>query len=171
MQLLFVRTDLKNQVNAFCFQFDAFKPDHFSQQLVFKAFRRDSEVDDGGFDAYLGYVVRVRQFGRQVVFEVAVVGHVLVTKPQQPLLTLLHQLFPKDWFEGGVEFFLDVLHEHCLSVTNGILKDFEEVGLTEFGDVHVAVLVHVTNPLVGLTLWINDEWPSAAVEDEDAVIS
>ena len=87
------------------------------------------------------------------------------------MCALLHQLLPKDWFEGGVEFFLNVFHKHCLSVTNGILKYFEEVGLTEFGDVHVAVLVHVTNPLVRLTLWVNDEWPSAAVEDEDAVIS
>ena len=36
---------------------------------------------------------------------------------------------------------------------------------------HVAVLVHISDPLISLTLRINDERPSPAVKDEDSVIS
>lgn len=114
--------------------------------------------------------MRVREFGGEVELEVGVVGHVLVAQSQQPLLALLHQLLPQNGLQRGVEFFFDVFHEHDLSVADGVLEYFEEVGFAEFGDVHVAVLVHVLDPLVGLALGVDDQRPPAAVEDENAVV-
>jgi len=161
---------LQDEFDALCFQLYSFKPDYFCEELVFEAAGCDSEVDDGGFDANFGDVVGVCEFGGEVELEVCIVGHVLVAQSQQPLLALLHQLLAQNGLEGGVELFFDVLHEHDLAVADSVLEYLEEVGFAEFGDVHVAVLVHVLDPLVGLALRVDDERPPAAVEDENAIV-
>jgi len=57
-----------------------------------------------------------------------------------------------------------------LTVSNSVLQYLQEVRFGEFGHLHALILAHILNPLIGLSLWINDEWPSTAVEDEDTIV-
>jgi hypothetical protein len=57
--------------------------------LIFQTSGCDGEVDDGGFDAYLWYIVRIGEFGGQIVLEVKVIGHILISQSQQILLAFL----------------------------------------------------------------------------------
>ena len=84
--------------------------------------------------------------------------------------TLLDSLFEQDGFDGGIQFLLDVFEQYRLPESDAVLQGFEEVALRQLGDLEVALLTQTLDPLVGLPLRVDDEGPSPAIEDEDAII-
>ena len=58
-----------------------FLGDHNSEKLILKTFGRDHEVKQGDLGCYLGQVVRVSEFGRDVEPEVSAIFDNVFTEP------------------------------------------------------------------------------------------
>lgn len=85
--------------------------DHITEQLVFQALTRDSEVDEGDFDADLGQEVRVRVLGGHVEAEAGVVVHVLVAQPQQHTPARHECVLEQDGVHRWVKLLADILDQ------------------------------------------------------------
>lgn len=57
-----------------------------------------------------------------------------------------------------------------MTISNGILENFEEVALSKFSNLDILLLTHILNPLVCLALRIDDQRPSSTIEYENAII-
>ena len=140
------------------------------QQLALEALLLHGEVDDGRLGRHLGRVVRVRQLGRDVEPELAVVVELLVAELEHLARALLDDAAREHGLERGVELLLDVLQQVGQAVGDGRLELAQEVLALEVLDLERALLLHLLDPLVRLALRVDHERPAAAARDDDAVL-
>ena len=51
-----------------------------------------------------------------------------------------------------------------------VLEHAEVVGVREFDDFQLVILLHVLDPLVGLALWVNDERPAVCAGADQGIV-
>ena len=49
------------------------------------------------------------------------------------------------------------------SKLDAVFQCADKVAVAQFDDVEVVWLLHVLDPLVGLALWINHQWPTTSI--------
>jgi hypothetical protein len=115
--------------------------------------------------------MRITKLGGHIEFEVLVVLDEGVTELERHGVALLHDLLLKEGFNGGVQVFLHVLDQHGVTLADSRLEELQVLLLSEFKDLNVLFLAHSSDPLVGLTLWVDVEGPSSGLLGNDGVLN
>eukprot|EP00968_Pinguiococcus_pyrenoidosus_P011500 scaffold926_cov248-Pinguiococcus_pyrenoidosus.AAC.13 len=144
--------------------------DDVHKQLVLQAAGRDREVDDGGLDADLRHVVRIRQLGGHEEAEVVAVGDVAVPEMQQVLAVALEDLLEQHRLQRWVEGLFHVLQQDRRAVSDAHLQRPQEVLLRQLDDLQVPLGEHVADPSVRLSLRVDHERPASSHGGEHAVL-
>jgi hypothetical protein len=79
-------------------------------------------------------------------------------------------LLLKDRVQHRIQFFFDILKKHRLAESDTILQRFGEIGIIELGHLEVIPTLHLADPVIGLGLRVDNEWPATGIKDQDAVL-
>jgi len=115
--------------------------------------------------------VRVRNSGSQEELEVGVPWDALVTETESAgLVNLLEQ----NGFKGRVELLTDVLNKEPLTELDSQLQVSKQGGVTHLAGIKTTASLflvsgQVLDELVGLTLGVNHEWPSARLKHDNRI--
>lgn len=85
--------------------------------------------------------------------------------------SLLHDLLLQKGLNGRVKLFADVLNHNGVSVSHRCFEVLEVVAISKLQDVNLFILAEVTDPLVSLSLGINEQGPSSGGLSDDSVIN
>jgi hypothetical protein len=115
--------------------------------------------------------VRVTQLSGHVELEILVVLNGVITESDVPRAALLENLLLKDGLNCGIHFLTHIFHHAWSTKRNGIFKITQVVRVGELQNFNLATFLHVTDPLVSLTLRINEERPSSSLLINDSIFN
>ena len=147
-----------------------FEFDDFHEELIFKTIWCDSEVDQCYLDADLRQVVRVRHLCGHEELEFRSIRNHLITKFDVESTSQLDDVLRQNWLKGWVESLMDVLEQYWVSESDRCITDLEELRVRQLDYHQVVLLFHILDPLVALTLRINDQRPSLGCCRNDTVV-
>jgi hypothetical protein len=98
----------------------------------------------------------VTELGGQIESELHVILDDGITNLDLVGGTLLHDLLLQERLNCGVEFFADVLNQDGSTVTDASFEVLKVSTVRELEDLDLLVLSKVANPLVSLTLGIDE---------------
>lgn len=148
--------------------------DDLTQQLLFETFLGDCEVDDGGLGRELWGEGGVGQPARQEHQEVLVEVHIGSSDLDDTPGLLPHNLLLQHWIEHGIHLILNTLNHNGLPLLQTILQEVVlELRVVQIGQrpilIHrIGVFLH--DPVLSLTLWINQQWITSGVRDHDTIL-
>lgn len=101
----------------------------------------------------------VTVLGGNVEAKLAGVFDDLITQFHVDTCSLLIGLFKEDGVQSWIKLLSDVLQQNWLAELDGVFQSPQEVGIGQFDDVDLSSYLHLLDPLIGLALGINAEWP------------
>ena len=114
--------------------------------------------------------MRVRHLSGHEEFELWAIWYHLITKLNVRSTTEFDDILLQDWLQGWIESLLDVLKQDRVTQSDGCIADIEELWIGQLDDLQVILLLHVLDPLIALTLRIDNEWPSLCRCCDDAIV-
>ena len=154
---------LQDELILLFFQLRPFPGHYDPQELILQTLHGDHEVQQGHLDGGFRQVVRVPQLRRDVEAEVLGVLDGAVSQLDADAASLLEGLLQEQRLQDGVQFLSNVLQEDRGAELDAVLQRAHKVRVCEFDDVEVFGLLHVLDPLVGLSLRVDHQWPAASV--------
>ena len=145
-----------NELIFLLFDLWLLKFDDFHEELVLKAIWGDSEVDHRHFDADFWQIVGVRHLGGHEEFEFCTVRHHLIAQFDVRATSEFDDVLLEDWLKGWIKRFCNVLEQDWVAKSDGGVANVQEFGVGEFNHLEVIFFLHVLNPLVTLTLRVDD---------------
>mmetsp|Transcript_3133 Transcript_3133/g.13581 ORF Transcript_3133/g.13581 Transcript_3133/m.13581 type:complete len:689 (-) Transcript_3133:1979-4045(-) len=114
--------------------------------------------------------MRVAELGGDVKFKLLVVLDNGVAQLDAQRASLLERLLQKQRLEAGVQGVVDILEEHRLAELHRGLERSHVVRIGELHGHQTSLTLHAADPLIRLTLRIDEQRPPAAVVDHRAVL-
>ena len=161
---------LQHQPHLLLLQIGSLPGHRDAQELVRQSVDGDHHVEQSYLHRRLGQVVRIAQLRRDVESEVLVVLHRRVAEAETHLPALLEHGLEQQRLERGVELLSNVLEQHWRAELNGVLELAHEIAVRELHHHEVMRLLHSANPLVRLSLRVDDERPPATLAHHDGVV-
>ncbi len=115
--------------------------------------------------------MRVAEFGSYEKPEVRVIVNIAVAEFKNEALATLDLRLGKNGLNSRIEFLSDILDHEWYALRNRHFEYFEVFLIREFLDLDAALGVHLADPLVSLSLWVNVKRPSARLECNDCVFN
>lgn len=113
----------------------------------------------------------VTELSGQVEPELHVVLNDRVTNLNLVGRPLLDDLLLQERLNGGVKLFTHVLNHNWVSISHASFEVLEVVAVSELKDVNLFIFTEVADPLVSLSLRINEQRPSSGSLSDDGVIN
>lgn len=115
--------------------------------------------------------MRVLQFSGDIELEFGADSNPSVSKFDGVLTRHFLYVLGQKRLKGRIKLFLNVLDHNWVSRGETDLNDLEELRVTEFSDHHLVLLLHVFDPLVTLTLRIDEQRPSLGCTADNTVLN
>ena len=105
----------------------------------------------------------IAEFRREKESEIRTVLDDAVTKLHTQRTCLLERLLQQQRVQQRVDLLAYVLHQHRSTELDAVFQRPDEVRVGHLDDVKVVGFLHVLDPLVRLTLWINHQRPATSI--------
>ena len=105
----------------------------------------------------------VPQFGGHVESEVLGILNGAVPQLDTDGTSLLERLFLQQGLQDWVQFLTNVLHQNWGSKLDAVFEGADKVRVSELDNVEVVGFLHVLDPLVGLALGVDHQWPPTGI--------
>lgn len=80
-------------------------------------------------------------------------------------------LLTKNWIDGWINIFFNILNEARKSISNCHCDISQESERSKLKDLKIISFVHILDPLVGLLLWIDTKSISLSLHGEDTILT
>ena len=103
--------------------------------------------------------------------ELGTIWHHLVTKLDMGTTSKFDDVLLENWLQRWIKSLLDVLEENRVTQSDGGVANIQELRVRQLDNLQVVLFLHILDPFVALTLWINNKRPSLCRCCNDAVIN
>jgi len=114
-------------------------------------------------DGSFRQIVRIAELRSDEEAEVWTVLNNTVTQLQAQRSAVFKRLLQQQRLHQRVKLLADALQKHRSAELDAVFQRPDIVRVGQFDDVNVVWFLHVLNPLIRLTLWIDHQWPAMCV--------
>lgn len=160
--------------SLFLFKVWIFYCNDLCQHLLFQSTGCDSEVNNCYFYESLRRVMRIWKCCRHEEFKCIVIREWFVTNLNDTRIwaTWSLDLLSQDWIQRSIQLFLNVFQQNPFSILNCKLECSHQC-ISDFDDINSFRMLFrkILNEFVCLILWVNHQWPSSGLVNNDTIFS